>query len=123
MCIVQRLRFGKRIDFLCNQAVGLVDAIGVQTVDFDDLPIFQHNGYHPALVNAAAVAGEEEFFFHLFVLRDAETHRSQTQPIGSYGLEIVTQQYLACGNFPGIGISVYINLGKPARENLHFFRR
>ena len=85
-------------------------AVFIAAVHFCYFTVFYNDFHHAAGIRGAAVAGEKHFFFHLLFLRDAEAHGGQAQPIGSHRLQIVTQQYISCGDLPGIGISVYINL-------------
>ena len=66
-----------------------------------------------ALVQTAAVAGEE--VFHGLRLHNAESVGGQNQLIPCYGVQILAHADLSGGNLPGIAAPVYINRKFPAR--------
>ena len=97
------------LNLLGNGAVGGVDAGFIAAIHFFQLAIFQKDRNHATLINGATVAAEKQFFFHLQILHNAKAHGADAQPGGGYGLQLVTVQQSAGGNFPIVGAAVYIN--------------
>lgn len=82
---------------------------GVVAIRFQQLVVFLNSANGAAMIQHTAIAGKELFNFHLFVLRDAQTHRGKLQPLGSNGAQILGKYHLAGGDGPGIGGAVDIH--------------
>ena len=103
------LLFCQFIDLLCDDAVGLIDAIAVAAVHFRHFAVFHDDFHHAAGIQLTAIAAEEFFNFHSLVLRDAETSGADGQPVRRHHLQVVAQQQLAGGDFPCVGTAVAVD--------------
>ena len=93
-----------------HRAVAGVGAVFIAAIHLGQLAVLGDDLHHAGGIQAAAIAADKQFLFHLDFLRDAETQGRQAKPIGGNGLQVVTQQHIAGGDLPGVTVSVYINL-------------
>ena len=87
-----------------------MDTIGVAAVRFGEHTVLRYRGDYPALIQPAAVAGDEFLVLHgSALLCHTEAPGPQGQPVGGHGLQIAAKYQVTKGDFPGVAAAVAVD--------------